>query len=69
MKYYIEVCDLESPCEYIMQSRFFDTEKQALKWARSISYLSSRYSASLMTAGWDDENETHGDIGFVRYVR
>lgn len=69
MKYYIEVCDWESPCEYILQSKFFDTEKQAVKWAKAIAFLSDRYSVSLMATEWDNENDTYGEIEFVRYLK
>lgn len=69
MKYYIEVCDWESPCGYILQSKFFDTEKQAVKWAKAITFLSDRYSVSLMATEWDNENDTYGEIEFVRYLK
>lgn len=69
MKYYIEVCDTENPCEYILQSEFFDTEGQALEWAKKITYLSTQHSISLMCAEWDSENDVYGDIEFVRYLR
>lgn len=68
MKYYIEISDLDDACGYILQSRFFDTEEQAIKWARSITFLDKRYTVSLMQAEWDNENDTYNDIFFVRYL-
>ena len=69
MKYYIEVCDMENPCEYILHSEFFYTEGQALERAKKITYLSTQYSISLMCAEWDGKNGVYGDIEFVRYLR
>lgn len=68
MKYYIEISDLDDACGYILQSRFFDTEEQAIKWARSITFLDKHYNVSLMQAEWDNENYTYNDIYFVRYL-
>lgn len=69
MKYYIEIGDLESPCEYIMQSKFFDTEEEAVEWATAVTWLDNQYSISLMQADYDSENDIFNDIGFVRYLK
>lgn len=69
MKYYIEIEDLEAPYECIMQSKFFDTEEQAVEWSEAITWLDEDLSISLMEADWDDKNEWYNDIGFVRYLR
>lgn len=68
-KYYIEICDMESPCEYIMQSKWFDTEQEAIKWAKDISFLDMQYSISLMSSEWDVSDDTYTDIDFERYLK
>ena len=67
-KYYIEISDFDNHCEYIMQSRWYDTEEQALEFAKNLSFLDKRYSISLMWAEWDTENDTYYDIEFGRYI-
>lgn len=67
-KYFIEISNLDNPCEYILQSRFFDTEEQAIEWVRSITFWDKRYTISLMRAEWDTENDVYNDIYFVRYL-
>lgn len=42
-KFYIEISDWESPCEYMFQSEWFDTEEQALEWAKNIAFLNKQY--------------------------
>ena len=67
-KYYIEIVDLDNPCEYAMQSKWFDNEDQAIKWAKDITFLSKQYSISLMTSNWNIEEDRYEDIEFVRYL-
>lgn len=67
-KYYIEIADMDNPCEYMFQSEWFDTEKQALNWAKKIDFLSKQYSISLMTSEWNTILDTYIDIEFVRYL-
>lgn len=69
MKYCIEIGDLENPCEYILQSKWFDTEEQALEWTKGILFWDNRYTISLMRSEWDSENDTYKDIEFVRYLK
>lgn len=68
VKYYVEFADIDSPCEYIMQSKFFNTEEQALEWAKGVTYIDKHYSIRLMSSEWDFENDTYKDIEFVRYL-
>lgn len=69
-KYYIEICELGVLSDYILQSRFFDTEEQAIKWAKDITFLDySYYDISLMSAEWDTEDDTYVDIQYVRNIQ
>ena len=69
-KYYIEICELGERCGYILQSRFFDTEEQAIKWAKNITFLDySYYDINLMCAEWDTEDDTYEDIQYVRNIQ
>lgn len=67
-KYYIEIGDMDNPCEYIMQSKWFNTEKQAIKFAKNIDFLNNQYSISLMWSYWDTATDTYVDIEFGRYL-
>lgn len=67
-KYFIEVGDSEYPYEYILQSVFFNTEKEAVEWAKNISWLDEDYSIALMECVYDEDG-VYGDIGLVRYLR
>ena len=39
-RYYIEIKNMDEPNMYVVQSKWFDTEKQALNWAKKIDFLS-----------------------------
>lgn len=66
-KYYIEITDLDSG-DYIVQSEFFDSEEQAVKWAEKIEYIREQYVIDLMCCEWY-EDDHYGDIDFVRTLR
>ena len=62
-KYYIEMCWYPSNGEnYVMQSRWFDTEEQAVQWAHQINWLSDNLDAYLMSAEWNVAEDCYGDI-------
>lgn len=64
-KFYIEIVDLISD-DYVLQSKWYDTEEKAIEWARGIDYVDKMYTINLLSANWDEENETYGDIYFER---
>ena len=64
-KFYIEVVDLISD-DYILQSKWYDTENQAIEWAKGIDYMDRMHTINLLSANWDEENKTYGDICFER---
>ena len=72
-KYYVEISIKEYNCMcgyiYIMQSDWFDTEKDAIAWAEKISHIDNDLEVSLMCAPWDLENDTYIDIDFVRSIK
>ncbi len=65
--YYVEVCQKDYLEEYILQSDWFDTKKQALKFAKKITYLEDIYLMRIMSAEWE-ENEMVGDIIVEEYL-
>ena len=71
-KYYVEIgfkdCKHVED-QYIIQSVWFDTEKEALKWAKNIAYKVDELQVSLMRAPWDLESDTYFDIDFVRNIK
>lgn len=72
-KYYVEIsikdCECMEDYNYILQSDWFDTEKEALAWAEKISHVDGAVEVSLMGADWDLEYDTYIDIDFVRNIK
>lgn len=67
MKYYVEIADITDG-NYILQSDWFDTEKDAEDFIRQISYLSCNFICYIMCSKWDYENDTYTDINTFRRV-
>ena len=71
-KYYIEISgkteydlgDLQYET-YILQSEWFDTEKEALNWAENLMFIADGLSVDLMSAVFDDDG-VYSDIYFER---
>ena len=71
-KYYIEISgkteydlgDLHGEA-YILQSEWFDTEKEALNWAENLMFIADGLSVDLMSAVFDDDG-VFSDIYFER---
>lgn len=62
-KYYIEFSDEFSSDVYFAQSILFDTEEEALEWARKIEYIRFKeYSVYLMKVPVSEEGDIDGDI-------
>ena len=63
-KYYIEIWHLEEELEkpYALQSKWYDTEEEALEFAKQIEYLDDNFIKSLMSAVFDEQDEMIGDI-------
>ena len=67
-KYYVEIWDngeLDRP--YILQSKWYDTEEEAMEFARSFQYLDKTLKVDIMTAEFDEE-EIYGDIRVHKQV-
>ena len=62
-KYYIEFSDEFSSDVYFAQSILFDTEEEALEWARKIEFIRFKeYSVYLMKVPVSEEGDIDGDI-------
>lgn len=67
-RYYIEFCpkgiEIDSDHDYILQSKWFSTKKEATKWyEENFDYVDSKYvSAFLMTAKYYSEDD-YGIVG------
>ena len=68
-KYYIEISDIDDPSSYILQSRWYETEKAALKFAKEIDFLDKQYVISLMSSRWDTSVDSETDIVFEKFIR
>ena len=67
-KYYIEIWhhNIEFEKPYVVQSKWFDDEIEAIEWTDGM-YLDSSFTASLMSAEFDDEGN-YGDIKFEYHI-
>lgn len=67
-KYYIEVVWYNDKDNYILQSKWFDTEEQALTWAKGIDYVVEYIDVYLMSSEWNFETNTYIDIEQERKI-
>ena len=65
-KYYIEFVWHGSEDGVVLQSVWFDSEKQAMDWLESVDYCNEVIDTYLMSADWDIEEDTYGDIVIER---
>ena len=71
-KYYVEIGLKDCQCvedQYLIQSVWFDTEKDAIAWAEKMTHIDNVLQVSLMHATWDFESDTEIDIDFVRNLK
>lgn len=68
-KYYIEVVWHNNSENYMLQSKWFDTEEQALEWAYNIDYVVEYIDVYLMSSVWDIEKDIYEDIVVERQVK
>lgn len=61
-KYYIEFVWHGSADGVVLQSVWFDSDKKAMDWLESIDYCNEVIDTYLMSADWDIEEDTYGDI-------
>jgi hypothetical protein len=60
-KYYIELATDSG--DIILQSKWYETEQEALKWAEDIHYIGWASAVlCLMSSVWDTEEDTYTDI-------
>ena len=65
-KFYIEIAYCNNSDNYVMQSKWFDTEEQALEWLNTtIDYCD--LIICLMSAVFDNESEEY-EIKFEKYL-
>ena len=57
-KFYIEIVYCHNSDNYVMQSKWFDTEEQALKWYSDIEYVHENYNTYLMSSIFDENGYT-----------
>ena len=57
-KYYVEIAKTDS--DYILQSDWFDTEEEALEFARKITFVRYPYKQYLMSAKGDIDPSNNG---------
>lgn len=67
-KYYIEVVWHNNEENYLLQSRWFDTEEQAIEWAKDIDYVVEYIDVYLMSSEWNNETDTYIDIEQERKI-
>ena len=69
-KYYIEFVTTKTENPYSMQSKWFDTKKEAYDWlASSFDHINKEdITVYLMYAWWDLENNSYEDIGQEKVV-
>lgn len=64
-KYYVEFDHLADEANYCIQSKWFETRKQAIDWFKNeFDFIRENVSIYLMKAEFD-EKENCGDIEFV----
>lgn len=66
-KYYVEVWNRENENGYVMQSKWYDTEEEAIGFAHQIEYLEFGYFRDIMSAEFDGE-EMIGDIEVETHI-
>lgn len=60
-KYYIELATNSG--DIILQSKWYETEQEALKWAEDIHYIGWVSAVlCLMSSEWDTKEDTYTDI-------
>ena len=60
-KYYIELATNSG--DIILQSKWYETEQEALKWAEDIHYIGLVSDVlCLMSSIWDTKEDTYTDI-------
>lgn len=60
-RYYIELATNSG--DIILQSKWYETEQEALKWAEDIQYIGWASAVlCLMSSIWDIEEDTYTDI-------
>ena len=68
-KYYAElindnVCTNEYSENYLLQSKWFDTEQEVLDWVKTVDYIDWDFKWLMMTAYFDEEGN-YGDIFYM----
>lgn len=56
-KYYVEIYDITSQdtANYVVQSKYFTSEAEAMLWANAIDFIKQNYKMRLMYATFDEE--------------
>lgn len=63
VKYYVEIVDCEDRSSYVIQSKWFDTYKEARGWFdNDVDFIHDDFDAFIMYAEWDAESDSYGDI-------
>lgn len=74
-KYYIELYpnnkEIEHNTEngYVLQSRWFEKEEDAIKWASSIDYKDKMCDICLMSSEWDNQHDCPIDIKLEKFLK
>lgn len=63
-KYYIEIVNVETD-EYIMQTKWFETEEEAVNVMKNFDFIRHPYAIDLMSAVFDKEG-VYEDIKFEK---
>lgn len=68
-KFYIEFVDNEQNCNFVMQSKWFVTESDAIHWlTTNFDYIDfDKLSVFVMSADFD-ENNNFGDIELTKEI-
>ena len=65
-EFYVEIEDTEKDTPFILQSKLYNTEEEAIKWFKDIDYKGDTLVAKLMKS--EKINDTYGDMIFVRIL-
>lgn len=70
-KYYIEFVFEKNGAlnHYDLQSKWFDTEQEAIEWTETFDYVSENVVMYLMSDFWDEVEGFYGDIQQERIVK
>lgn len=65
-KYYIEIAPIDDITSYVIQSKWYNTKKEAIKWTNTIDYLNIDYKMYLMSGEYNTIEDTYTNIQTIK---